>query len=371
VPLKDRQAAIQKIEVLRGGRRLVSICNFDRQAQPSELPGLAMQFQDDVKEPLFRVLKETLRNGEKLDLLLYTRGGATNAVWPIAGLLREFDPNFEVLVPFRNHSAGTMLALAAKKVVMTRLGELSPIDPTTANAFNPRDPTNNQKVLGIAVEDVLAYQEFWKDAFDFGNKDGLAIEQRYALVQPHFARLSATLDPIALGNVHRTYAQIRILAKMLLKFNYAKENIENIIVRLSKQYYSHLHMINRHEAMEILGSDHVDFADATLEAALDSLLRQYEEDFEIRHAFFLSRYMGDDVEKEPRFIGGAVGSATWSYLFETKMKIRQYLAPPSGVQVQVPPGTVPPLVAGLPRKLEFQVIEQGWGKNLAPKGVTL
>src|SRR5262249_14487735 len=93
----------------------------------------------------YRVLKETLGDGHGLDVLLYTRGGATNAVWPIAGLLREFDPNFEILIPYRAHSSGTMVALAAKKIVMTPLAELSPIDPTTANQFNPRENLQTNK----------------------------------------------------------------------------------------------------------------------------------------------------------------------------------------------------------------------------------
>ncbi len=82
MPLKDRQAVMRKIEKLRGKRRLVAICNFDRASDPSSLPGLSTPFQEDMKEPLFRVLKETLKGAGELDVFLYTRGGATNAVWP-------------------------------------------------------------------------------------------------------------------------------------------------------------------------------------------------------------------------------------------------------------------------------------------------
>ena len=45
--------------------------------------------------------------------------------------------------------------MAAKRIVMTRLAELSPIDPTTGNQFNPVDGKGNR--LGISVEDVRAY----------------------------------------------------------------------------------------------------------------------------------------------------------------------------------------------------------------------
>jgi hypothetical protein len=373
VPLKERQAALARIEDLRG-RRLITICNLDRAADPPQLPGLATQFQDDIKEPLFRVLKETVRRGDQLDLFLYTRGGATNAVWPVAGLLREFDPNFQVLIPFRAHSSGTMLAIAASKIVMTPLSELSPIDPTTANQFNPREPTNQQAKLGIAVEDVTSYQEFWKQALGFESKDnGLTPEQKYSLLQPHIARLSTEIHPLALGNVQRVYMQMRVLAKQLLEHHHGSNQpkISKIIDSLTKEYYSHHHMINRHEAKKILGSDHVQFAGVKLAAELDLLLRQYEKDFAMRRMFHLGRFMEDDVEKSARFVSGVVESTKWSYLNYMELKIRQYLAPPAGVQIQVPPGAAPPLVPGLPRRFEWQVVEQGWSRNVQPRGVTI
>ncbi len=37
-----------------------------------------------------------------------------------------------------------------------------------------------------------------------------------------------------------------------------------------------------------------------LEAALDALLQQYEGDFDLRHPFFLARYMDNDVQKDAR-----------------------------------------------------------------------
>lgn len=113
----DRRALIQRVEELRG-RRLICLCNFDRQEEPLNL-GLSTQFAAELKEPLFRVLKETAEVGKGIDLLLYTRGGDTNAVWPVVCLLREFDGDFEVLVPFRCHSSGTLVALGAKKIWMT------------------------------------------------------------------------------------------------------------------------------------------------------------------------------------------------------------------------------------------------------------
>ena len=155
MPLEQRQAVMNQIEKLRRGRVLICFFNFDRDSVPLTA-GLQTQFASDAKEPLFRVLKETLQPGQKVDFCLYTRGGDTNAVWPMVSLLREFDPDFQVLAPFRCHSAGTLLALGSQQIVMTPLSELSPIDPTTGNQFNPTDPNDQWNRLVISVKGLRA-----------------------------------------------------------------------------------------------------------------------------------------------------------------------------------------------------------------------
>lgn len=365
----DRKSLMKEIEALRDGRRLVALCNFDREVRPEVLGGVQTLFGQDLKEPLFRVLKETLEPEQKLDLLLYTRGGDTNAVWPIACLLWEFDVDFEVLVPYRAHSSGTLLILAARRMVMTPIAELSPIDPTTGNLFNPKDD-DTKKQLGISVEDLTAYQEFLRRVFGLDNAEAVT-DAQYALLQPHLLALTSKVHPLALGNVHRTLMQIKSLAQVLLKKHYGDgHDLEAMSTTLTTSFYSHHHMISRAEAHDIFGDDHVQFAAPELASKMDQLLRRYEDDFALRQPFFINRYMENDAEKEARLIGGCVESRTWGYLHETKARIRQYVAPPQGVQIQVPPGQVPPLIPGLPRRFELDLLSQSWVRNKMPIGVT-
>jgi hypothetical protein len=158
---------------------------------------------------------------------------------------------------------------------------------------------------------------------------------------------------------------------MLLRHHRNEEDeINTIIDKLTRMYYSHHHIIDRREAQAVLGVDCIVPSDPELTVAMDDLLRYYESDFELRRTFFLGRYLGNNIEKEARFIGGCIESSNWSYLYETQMKFRQYMNPPPTIQIQVQPGQVAPLVPGLPRKYEWQVMEQGWVKNESPKGVT-
>ena len=130
-------------------------------------------------------------------------------------------------------------------------------------------------------------------------------------------------------------------------------------------------MIHRQEAQVILGEDHVAYADSALSAKLDQLLRSYEDDFGLRQPFFLNRFAGDDIEKEARLIGGCVESREWGYLYETKLRVKQYVVPPPNVQIQLQPGQVAPLVAGLPRRLECDLLSRGWVRNKMPIGVSI
>ena len=130
-------------------------------------------------------------------------------------------------------------------------------------------------------------------------------------------------------------------------------------------------MINRHEAIEILGKQQVTFTSKTIAAFLDTLMRTYEDTFGLRNQFFLGDFMKDEIEKEVRFIGGVVESKEWSYLWETKAKISQGSKLPPNVQVQLPAGQRMPLVPGLPREYQIEPTAQGWIHNKTPEGVTL
>lgn len=368
MPLEQRQAIMKQVEELRAGRALICFFNFDRDSAPL-IAGLQTNFAPDTKEPLFRVMKETLQKGQKIDLCLYTRGGDTNAVWPIASLLREFDPDFNVIVPFRCHSAGTLLALGSKKIVMTLLSG-SPIDPSTGNQFNP--PENElqiQKKLPISVEDVQQYKNFILNQLEAGKNDGPPLEKE--LLGPFLKRLTELVHPLALGNVHRAHLQIKQLARNLLTSHPVEgRDVEKAIESFTSRFYSHLHMINRDEAREILSNQQIEFADQNLARLLDDLLRSYEDDFELRKPFFIGARLGDLPTMEARFIGGAIDSKAWSYLFETCATLRQQSQLPPNVQVQLPPGQPMPLIPGLPRQYNVEVTSQRWMHNKDPKGIT-
>jgi len=64
-----------------------------------------------------------------LTLLLHTPGGLTNATETIVEYLHQKFQYIEVIIPTFAMSAGTMMSLAANKIIMGRQSQLGPIDP--------------------------------------------------------------------------------------------------------------------------------------------------------------------------------------------------------------------------------------------------
>ena len=96
--------------------------------------------------------------------MLYTNGGITNAGFAIVNLIREYCDKFNIIVPFKCHSTGTLIALGADEILMSKVGQLSPIDPSTFHALGPKDQTSGIiQPISINVEDIMGYFELAKD----------------------------------------------------------------------------------------------------------------------------------------------------------------------------------------------------------------
>jgi len=235
--LKDRLDDYKKLEKARKSKLLVYIT--------SDRKGLEAQLASDILAPITNHL-DIIGDVKKISLLIYTRGGHTLAAWSLVNLIRSFCKDFEVIVPFNCHSAGTLISLGANRIVMTKQATLGPIDPSTNGLMNPQIEMNNKKVrVPVSVEHVNGYLEMAKE--DFGINDPDKLTQIYL-------SLSDKIHPLSLGEVFRSKSQIQMLAKKLLKYqNLGEDKEEEIIKFLCSESGSHDYTIYRKEASEVLG----------------------------------------------------------------------------------------------------------------------
>jgi hypothetical protein len=86
---------------------------------------------DDTVRPIYDHLRE-LGHVPRLDLYIYSRGGAIDVPWRLARAFRQVSDEWNILIPFRANSAATLLALGADNILLGPIGELGPIDPSIA-----------------------------------------------------------------------------------------------------------------------------------------------------------------------------------------------------------------------------------------------
>ena len=226
---------IKALEEQRNSR-VVCYCTGDRQGQEVQIGEDAPPI---LAQHLFRIGKV-----DRLDLLIYSRGGNTLSGFSMANSLREFADEVNVLIPFRAHSCATLIALSANHIVTGPFAQLSPIDPSITTAHGPRiEQAGNTQFIPVSVEDVANY-------FELARKEaGLKNDAHLAEV---FSHLTKGVSPLALGAVYRAREQIGMLANKLLALHSEDVDGNNRIVRkLTRELLSHDYIISRREAKEM------------------------------------------------------------------------------------------------------------------------
>ncbi len=266
----DKKNFIQQIEKLRKSH-VVTYLTSDRQG-----PINARVAMDII--PVISKQLQSIGKTQNIDLFLYSAGGDTMVPWRLVSMIREYCDKFSVLIPYKAHSAATMIALGADEIVMSDLSEISPIDPSTANIFNPQDPQNPQNKIPISVEDVMAYFDLAK------NKFGIKNDEELSRIFNKFVESNPQIHPLALGNVNRTHNLIRILAKRLLKSHKTsmkEEETEKVVDYFTEKLYSHQYFIGRKEAKEDLGLKTVRFVDGALSKVMTDLYEEYKKEMDL------------------------------------------------------------------------------------------
>lgn len=357
----ERKKIIADLEGVRDGSRIVTLLHSDRNTD-TPIDGIITRLAGDHL-PVFHALLRKIGKVKSLNLWLYTRGGDMNVPWPLINAMRSYADKVNILVPFRAHSAGTLIGLGANKIVMSPSAELSPVDPTTANQFNPRDPNNPQSVLGISVEEVVAFIDMAKETIGIKNSpDVVSILQ--ALTTG-----TNSISPIALGNVHRTYVQIREVSKKLLGLHIDTlkegDRVASIIDKLTQKLYSHLHVINRTEARDIIGLDVVD-ATPDEDTLMWKLYEDYATELQLNTQFKIRGVLASQLEQELIIRGGFIETTDDSFVYTSKNKLTQASELPEKILTsliqgrQAPPKT---LLPGLPIKVEVACLQAGWVEN--------
>lgn len=116
------------------GRNVVCYCSGWLQKASTGLPSSEFAINDNDKNGFMSAIYQ-LDKSKGLDLVLHTPGGNIGATESIVDYLKSvFDDNIRAIIPQIAMSAGTLIALSAKSIVMGKQSSLGPIDPQIGGA---------------------------------------------------------------------------------------------------------------------------------------------------------------------------------------------------------------------------------------------
>ncbi|MGW0357608.1 SDH family Clp fold serine proteinase [Nocardia nova] len=118
--------SLAEVGKIRGGRNVILYgAAF---LQKPDVPGASIMITYEDLNGLMSVIYG-MDCSKGLTLILHTPGGVTNAAETLVSYLRSKFSDIEVIVPAFAMSAGTMISLAADRIIMGRQSQLGPIDP--------------------------------------------------------------------------------------------------------------------------------------------------------------------------------------------------------------------------------------------------
>ncbi|HMG16247.1 MAG TPA: hypothetical protein VK590_12405 [Saprospiraceae bacterium] len=211
--------------------------------------GMETQIAPDVLE-YFSEHLDKIGKVNKISLFLYTRGGDTMAAYSLVNLIRQFCKEFEIIIPSKARSSGTIISLGADSIMMTKQATLGPIDPSLnspLNPQNPQNPNNPQARIPVSVESIQGFFDLAKAELKLNDESNL---------KDVLLNLAEKVHPLVLGNVYRSRTQIQMVAKKLLLKQLGPsqtEKIDKIISFLCSDSGSHDYAIYRNEASNELG----------------------------------------------------------------------------------------------------------------------
>jgi len=265
---------------------------------------------------------------KQIDLFLYSPGGLTLAGFALVNLIREFCERLTVLVPFRALSCATLISLGADEIVMSRLGQLSPVDPTVASPYNPQAPVPSApgvlNLLPLSVEDVSGFINLARE--EFGLKEE---ESMLRLLES----LASKVHPVALGSVQRSRQQIGMLARKLMMHHWPtskSKQVDRTIELLTRKLGSHDYIISRQEAKNDLKLP-VTFPSADFEALMWKLFKLYQSAMELTVPYNPDAILGTQSEVVVTLHRAFIESTNLTHVFETQRSLRRVQVVQQGI----------------------------------------
>lgn len=310
---KERIELIKKIEDATNSKILVYVTGDRR--------GLETRISSDVIPFIYKHL-EKIGTTPKINLFIYTTGGITISGYGIVNMIREYCKEFGIIIPFKCLSTGTLMTLGANSIIMSKMGQLGPVDPSLEHPLGPEIPHPQNPAIKakipVNVEDVVSF-------FSLAKKEAKTnTEEEFTKI---LTILSGGIHPLVLGAVNRSRNEIRFLSKTLLKQHINDENkINSIVKTLIEERFSHDYLIGRKEAKGDLGLNITDVSDKLMTDIMD-LYSEYNKLMKLDAPYNNETELGQDDQTTSTFHRCVVESENITHTFSTVARIERVQIP--------------------------------------------
>mgnify|MGYP001176596656 CR=1 FL=1 len=216
-------------------------------------------FDPGLEHIFFQFLRRRRQKRKNLLLILTTEGGDANTAYRIARWLQDTYDSITILVAGWCKSAGTLVCIAANKLLIADTGELGPLDVQIAKADEIWERSSGL-VVEAAFEKLQeeSFKLFFGHLMDIKEQAGritfkTAADIAAQLVVGQTREIFAKIEPLTVGEDYRSNL---IAEQYAIRLNLKSRNlIQNSRVdglrMLLRGYPSHRFIIDRHEAAEL------------------------------------------------------------------------------------------------------------------------
>jgi hypothetical protein len=212
---------------------------IERKRASTVLVLAATNLEMDILPALYDALRER-GDTERLDVVLYCRGGMVSAARRIALLLHEYSARICFIVPLHCESSGTILALAGHEIIAGPMASFSPVDPHLQ--------TDHQQKSGgqpdtISVEDIRLFGKMAQDWFGMPELEA----QSRAL-----SAMCTSIFPTALTSFYRAMNETRAVCREMLARSMgdgSEEIRSGIVDQFLCGYHSHTFSLTQRDLL--------------------------------------------------------------------------------------------------------------------------
>ena len=199
---------------------------------------------------------EKKEKAKKACLILITPGGDADAAFRIARALRHYYRSLDIFIPDICKSAGTLICIAANRLIFGDRGEIGPLDVQISKPdefFERMSGLNLIQALDDLRDQMLeSFRESFMDICGGARlRTRQAAELAKELAKEFISPIVAKIDPVTLGEHQRA---LRIAHEYGLRLNEMCGSLktEDALISLVRDYPDHRFVIDRREAREQL-----------------------------------------------------------------------------------------------------------------------